>query len=666
MVALEHLTIRFGGHTLIDDANAVINPGDRIGLVGPNGAGKSTLLKIIAGWIQADEGSVAKPDRVEVGYLPQDGVEPDTDESLYEEVKHVFDDLLELQDRVKRIQHTLSELEEGTDEYRKNLKKYGELQHQVEESGVYSIRSRIEGVLAGLGFTHCDFDRPVREFSGGWLMRVALAKLLLRRPALLLLDEPTNHLDIESLQWIESFLKEYEGAVVLVSHDRKFLDEITNRTFALDNGSLDTYEGNYSFYVKKWQLHQEQLRREYKNQQKRIKEIQAFIDKFRYNSEKASLVQSRIKKLEKMEEIELQDEQDEIAFEFPEPERSGAIVMELEEVSKSYDEVPVLDDVSLRINRGDQLAVVGPNGAGKSTLIRILAGLESIDNGKREPGYNVTPSYYAQHQAEEMDPDKQVIEIMQKASGTKSETYLRTILGCFLFQGDDVFKKVSVLSGGEKSRLALARMLVRPSNFLIMDEPTNHLDMQSKTILQQALKDYSGTFIIVSHDRDFLDPLVNQVLEVKNESLKTYLGNISEYMDRKSIESQPDLSADSSPSSAPDPSKDKDKQSLSRKEQKRRDAERRNERHRKIKPYKQKLEPIEDRIEEMERRKEEIESLMQENDFYDDPEQVQEVSREYDDLKEQLNKAYSQWESIAEKISEIEELYSRSNAGNPP
>jgi len=661
LLSLDKVTVRFGGHTLIDNAQAMINPNDRIGLVGPNGAGKSTLLRIIAGWSEPDEGNIAKPDRVEVGYLPQDGVEPDTEETLFQEVKHTFDDLLELQDEVKQIQHKLSSLEEGTEQYQKTLKKYGNLQHQLEESGVYSIRARIESVLVGLGFEHSDFHRAVTEFSGGWLMRIALAKLLLRRPEVLLLDEPTNHLDIESLQWMENFLKEYDGAVILVSHDRKFLDEITNRTFALDHGSLDTYEGNYSYYVKKWQLHQEQLRREYKNQQKRIKEIQEFIDKFRYNSEKASLVQSRIKQLEKMEEIELQDEQDEIAFEFPEPERSGDIVMELEGVDKSYGDVPVLKEVELRINRGDRLAVVGPNGAGKSTLIRILAGIETVDDGKRSPGYNVTPSYYAQHQAEEIDVEKQVIEVMEDTSGTKSETYLRTILGCFLFQGDDVFKKVGVLSGGEKSRLALARMLVRPSNFLIMDEPTNHLDMQSKTILQQALQDYSGTYIIVSHDRDFLDPLVNKVIEVKSHSLKTYPGNISEYLDKKTIDSKYDQITSAATDSSNNQTAKKDNESLSRQEQKRRDAKRRNERHRKIKPYKQKLDPIEEQIEKLEDRKEEIESLMQQSDFYDDSQQVQEISREYDQIKQDLQEAYGQWENIAEKISEIEEQYSKVN-----
>src|SRR5699024_5889564 len=534
--------------------------------------------------------------------------------------------------------------------YRQALDRLGTLQSKLEHSGAYTLQSDIEKVLMGLGFSPDDFNRSTTEFSGGWLMRIALAKLLLKKPTYLLLDEPTNHLDIESLRWIEQFLNNYEGAVIIVSHDKAFLDAITTRTLALDRGNLYDYAGNYSFYQEKDKERKEHLRKAYENQQKEIKEIQEFIDRFRYKASKAKQVQSRIKMLEKMDKIELDEHEEEVYFEFPPPERSGAVVMQLNHIRKQYGDNVVFEDLSYSIDRGDKVAVLGPNGAGKSTFIRIMADLENYQDGKREPGHNVTTSYFAQHQADELDLSKTVFEIMRDAAPKADETRLRTILGCFLFQGDDVFKKVSVLSGGEKSRLALARMLLQPANFLIFDEPTNHLDMQSKGILQQALQQYEGTFMIVSHDRDFLDPIVDKVLEVRPRETNTFLGNVSYYLDkvkeREASQQQEQASASSGSNNG-----------LSRKEERRIAAQKRQKKSRALKPFKKKIDPLEDNIEKMESRKSEIEELMARPDFYDDEEQVKELSMEYEKHKAELVEVYAEWEELAMEMSEIEEEF---------
>lgn len=652
MLSLNHISLSFGGRKLLNDIGFLVNPGERIGLVGPNGAGKSTLLKIIAGKIEPNAGSLQHSKEETIGYLPQDGVDPDPQKTVLEEVKSAFTELLALEQSVQDLQKKLASTEAGTEAHQKTLEKYGQLQSKLEQSGAYTLQADIEKVLMGLGFKTEDFSRSTTEFSGGWLMRIALAKLLLLKPTYLLLDEPTNHLDIESLQWIEQFLASYEGAIMVVSHDKSFLNRVTNRTLWLDNGSLEDYAGNYSYFEEKHAERMEHKRQAYKNQQREVKQIQEFIDRFRYKASKAKQVQSRIKQLEKMNMIELNEDDEEISFEFPEPERSGVINMRLEDVHKSYDDIQVFNGLSYTIDRGDKMAIVGPNGAGKSTLVRIFAGHEPIDSGRIETGHNVTTSYFAQHQADELDLTKTVFEVMREAAPQETETRIRTILGCFLFQGDDVFKKVSVLSGGEKSRLALARMLLSPANFLIFDEPTNHLDMQSKEILQQALNQYEGTFIIVSHDVDFLDPIVNKVLEVQPQNVRTFLGNVSYYLDKK--EEEKNTEQQQAPSSAPE----KKDRSLSRKEERRIEAQRRQKKYKKLKPYQSDFEKHEAKIEKLEERKSSIEASMAEPDFYDDSERVQEMSQEYDKLKGELVEVYAKWEELAEKISAIEETFS--------
>lgn len=663
MLALEQITLNLGDRALLDKVSTIINPGERIGLVGPNGAGKSTLLKIIMKLREYDGGSVILSGSETLGYLPQDGVDPDFSLTVIEEVETAFSELFDMEIQVKEVQEQLAHLDHQSEEYTKALEKYGTLQTQLETSGLYSLRSEIEKVLMGLGFSESDFSRSTSEFSGGWLMRIALAKLLLRKPTYLLLDEPTNHLDIESLQWIENFLKTYEGAVIVVSHDRAFLDMLTTRTLAIRRGKMSDYSGNYSFYERKWEEERELLINAQKNQEKQLKDTQQFIDRFRYKATKARQVQSRVKQLEKIEMIEVEDDLDSVSFRFPEPERSGQVVMNLDRITKSYGDNTVFEGLDFEIERGDKFAVVGPNGAGKSTLIRILSGNEPIQAGTRKIGHKVTHSYFAQHQAEDLDLAMDPLEIMLQAGSGEKESRLRNILGCFLFTGDDVFKKVKVLSGGEKSRLALAKMLLSPANFLIFDEPTNHLDMSSKNILQQALQQYEGTFMIVSHDRAFLDPIVNKVLEIQPGRIKTYLGNVSYYLDKKKEELEANHTS-GHPGEGQDLDRSKNQDSrlrgndnndgISRKEQRRLEAERRNELNKKIRPIKKKLEQVEKNIENNELRKAEIEELMAQTDFYDDNEQVKKVTLEYEEIKKSLTDLMYKWEEYSMRIEAVE------------
>ncbi len=651
MLALEQITLNLGDRVLLDKVSTIINPGERIGLVGPNGAGKSTLLKIIMKLRESDGGSVILTGTETLGYLPQDGVDPDFSLTVIEEVETAFSELFNLEIQVKEVQEKLALLDHESEEYAKSLDRYGALQTQLETSGLYSLRSEIEKVLMGLGFSEADFNRSTSEFSGGWLMRIALAKLLLRKPTYLLLDEPTNHLDIESLQWMEVFLKSYEGAVIVVSHDRAFLDMLTTRTLAIRRGKMSDYSGNYSFYERKWEEERELLINAQKNQEKQLKDTQEFIDRFRYKATKARQVQSRVKQLEKIEMIEVEDDLASVSFRFPEPERSGQVVMNLDRVTKRYGNNTVFEGLDFEIERGDKFAVVGPNGAGKSTLIRILSGNEPIQGGTRKIGHKVTHSYFAQHQAEDLDLKSDPLEIMLQAGSGEKESRLRNILGCFLFTGDDVFKKVKVLSGGEKSRLALAKMLLSPANFLIFDEPTNHLDMSSKNILQQALQQYEGTFMIVSHDRAFLDPIVNKVLEIQPGRIKTYLGNVSYYLDKKKEEA--DAALEDERRTTIEVSTDENQ--ISRKEQRRLEAEKRNELNKKIRPIKKKLEAVEKDIEKNELRKAEIEDLMAQTDFYDDNEQVKNVTLEYEEIKKTLTDLMYKWEEYSMRIEAIEQ-----------
>ena len=643
MLSLEHITIQFGERSLFQDVTATVGPRDRIGLVGSNGSGKSTLLKAIVGLQQTDAGNISKAQYVTVGYLPQDGVTA-FGRTLYQESETAFEDVLQVQHELDDAHQQLTTLDPSSDDFADTLEVLGELQHKLEDIDAYRMKSKIERILMGLGFSVHDFERMTDEFSGGWQMRIALAKLLLKEPNVLLLDEPTNHLDIETLQWLEEYLRQYNGAIILVSHDRTFLDNLTTKTFAFSRGKFESYAGNYSFYETEREVRKELLLSRLKNQQQHIKQTQEFIERFRYKATKARQVQSRIKQLEKIEVVEVESEEEEIHFHFPPPQQSGRVVMELNHLSKHYGAIEVFNNLDYKVERGDRIAIVGVNGAGKSTLSRILAGVESYDSGERIIGYNVVPSYFAQDQADELDLTKEVLQTAEESAGTETRTQLRTLLGSFLFHGDDVFKSVSVLSGGEKSRLALAKMLLQPANFLIMDEPTNHLDMKSKRVLQEALSKYEGTFAIVSHDRAFLDPIVNKVLEVKPGSLRMFLGNLSDYIMKKKEEREhTEQSTEKS-----DTRLSNETQATWQEQQKRRKSI-----AREVRVAKKQIEEAEIRIHQLETRKKEIEEVLANPNLYKIGEEIKSVSAEYTDIQIQIEQAYTNWSDLTRQFEQI-------------
>ena len=674
MLQLQNIQLYFGERALLRDASFIVNPGERVALTGPNGAGKSTLLRIIAGEQEADAGAIHLSGTSTIGYLPQDGVDPDPGLTVFEETERAFQEILDLRQREEQLRARLSKMgndessgedrDEDGDEDGANdalLNEYGIVQTKLENAGHYTLQSDIERVLSGLGFRPSDLTRSTTEFSGGWLMRIALAKLLLRRPTYLLLDEPTNHLDIESLQWLESFMKTYDGALIIVSHDKAFLNSVTTRTLHVKHGDIRDYAGNYSFFERKAAEERELLLKKAENQKKELEETRRFIERFRYKATKAKQVQSRIRQLEKIEEIRVDEETAELSFQFPAAERSGRVVLELSSVTKRYGNLTVFENLDLAFERGDKIAVVGPNGAGKSTLIQILAGVLPVTGGTCTLGHNVIPGYFAQHQAEELDPKKTALEEMQSVPGGHSDTRLRTLLGCFLFAGDDVFKPVKVLSGGERSRLALAKMLLNPGNFLIFDEPTNHLDMQSKAILRQALQQFDGTLLIVSHDRDFLDPIVNKTLEIQPGHARYWLGDVSYYlrkkqeMDQQTGDShQPGHSNHNSAPHQPDKPY-ATQPTLSRKEERRLRAEKRALLSEKINPLKKRLEELENAISNAEERKQTIETDMADPSFYENGDRVKQVSLEYESLKQALAENLRKWEEIAGRIEFLEE-----------
>lgn len=533
MINLVDISLRYGDKVIYNKISTTIGVRDRIGLVGSNGSGKSTLIKLMLDEVEIDAGAVEKPAYVSLGYLPQDGIEVNG-QSLYDEVATAFEDALALQKKIDEADEQMMEMDTSSEEYYDLLDQIGAWEQKLESHEPAKMKPRIEKTLMGLGFAASDFERDTGEFSGGWQMRIALAKLLLKEPSLLLLDEPTNHLDIISQQWLEDYLTRYEGALMIISHDRAFLDAVTNRTIRLSMGALTSYSGNYSVYVKESAANLEVLRKKVKNQQAEIQRQKDFINRFRGNVKKASLVQSRMKDLEKMEIIKLPPHEKKIFFRFPPPPPASAKVIELKNMSKRYGDLEVFNNFDFHIEKGDRLAIVGVNGAGKSTLARVLAGIEPFQEGERTLGINTVLAYFAQQQAEELDPSKTVLEEVEQASADaeREESNPRAVLGALLFRKDDVFKKTSVLSGGERNRLALAKMLMKESNTIILDEPTNHLDIKSKEILQDAVRAFDGTVILVSHDRDFLDPIVNKVLEVRRDGTRMLTCNVSEYLER--------------------------------------------------------------------------------------------------------------------------------------
>ena len=535
MITLNKIEHHYGEKVLYNGFDATIGPRDRIGLVGSNGSGKTTLLKILMGEMEANGGRIEKADYVNIGYLPQDGIQT-SGKTLFKEAETAFGDILELQDKIAKADEAMLEMDTSSEEYYDLIDVMGEWEQKLEESQPDRIKSKIERILTGIGFELSDLERDTGEFSGGWQMRIALAKLLLQNPSLIILDEPTNHLDIRSQNWVENYLKNYQGALIVISHDRAFLDTVTNKTYELKLGALNIYKGNYSFFLEQSKKQLDVLRKAHANQQKEIREIKDFINKFRSNVKKASLVQSRIKQLDKMDIITIPRDEKKIFFRFPKPPPSSSKVITINNLHKAYGDNVIFDGLDLRIDNGDRIAVVGVNGAGKSTLARIMAGQEPFQNGSVDKGINTVISYFAQSQAEELNPNNTVLEEVEASAQGNEDANPRAALGAMLFSGDAALKKNTVLSGGERNRVALCKMLMQPANCLILDEPTNHLDLKSKEVLQDAINEFEGTVILVSHDRSFLDGVVNKVLEVSKGSMRMLTCNVSEYIQR--IESE--------------------------------------------------------------------------------------------------------------------------------
>jgi ATP-binding cassette subfamily F protein 3 len=669
VIQLSDLTKSFGDRVLFDHVTWQIGDGERVGLCGPNGAGKTTLLKILGGLEDADSGGVVKPAGLSIGYLPQDGLSH-SGRTVFEEASSAFQPLLDMKAEMHDIEHKLGDASIPQDEHDAMLSRYSELQDRFRLDEGYSMDLRIASVLRGLGFSSEDADRRCETFSGGWQMRIALAKLLLGRPNLLLLDEPTNHLDLEARNWLEEYLHSYPYAVILVSHDRYFLDAVVTRITDVHLRKLTDYVGNYSKYVEQRDAMLEQLRQAKREQDEEVARVKMFIDRFRYQATKAAQVQSRIKMLEKVVPIEVPPERKRIHFRFPACAKSGRTVLEIKQASKSYGALKVLNKIDLHIERGDRIALVGPNGAGKSTLMRLLSGEEAPDAGQRIVGHQVVMEYFAQDEATRLNPTLTVYETLQAGSPNDMVPAIRNILGGFLFSGDDIYKKAGVLSGGERTRLAVARMLLRPSNTLLLDEPTNHLDLDSKDVLLDALEDYGGTLIIVSHDRYFVEKLATKIIEIGHGQALVYPGTYKEFLWHKERPQEPSQlptpkgpsvkepspKSAGSPKAAKTPSPGPGLRTPapdSREARKQQDAERR-KKDREAQALQKRITDLEGRIAERELQIKELEALMAGAGFYDDREGAKQVVDRHQALMWEVGDLMGQWEALQEHAQEAE------------
>ena len=651
MLSINHLDIRYGEKHLFRDVSAVVHPGDRVGLVGVNGTGKSTLMKIMAEEMAADDGVVARSKLFSVAYLPQEPALISSGRTLYEEAEQAFAELLALQREADRLNETLSSGAAHDEHFGELLERQGRIQQQLDSSDIYTVRTRTETVLFGLGFSHSDLQKPVSSFSGGWIMRLLLARMLLQSPSLLLLDEPTNHLDLDSLTWLESFLQTYHGALVIISHDRTFLDRTTTQTWELSLGRLTAYKGNYSTYIRDKAERRRIEKASYDNQQAQIRQTMRFVERFRAKSTKARQVQSKLKQLDRLELVELAEEEHSIRFSFPPAPHSGRDVLMVESIAKSFGADRVFAQVDLHLQRGDKVAVVGVNGAGKSTLLKILAGQLGSDGGSIRLGSGVQMTYFGQHQAQELAPDFTALESLSHVAGDMTVTRMRSLLGAFLFRGEDVDKKVSVLSGGEKSRLALARMIAVPANCMLLDEPTNHLDMLSQEVLQEAMRQYDGTIVVVSHNRYFVDCFVNKVLEIKNGEVTLYDGTVAEYIERQQRQALREV--EEAGGAAEEENNNKANQA-SRKERRRQEALKRERRRQLAGPWLKKLSEAERKVEELEELKETLETQLADPDLYQDSAGWTEVNEQYNDCARRLDRWMNRWEEAQIKIDEID------------
>jgi ATP-binding cassette subfamily F protein 3 len=653
MIQLSSLSKSFGDRVLLDSVNWQIDDGERVGLSGPNGAGKTTLLKMLAGLEEPDSGSVVRPAALTIGYLPQDGL-THSGRSLLEEAGLAFKPLLDMRSEIAALEERLGDETVAESEHAAMLSRYSELQDEFRRLEGYSIDLKINTVLRGLGFSPDDLHKPSETFSGGWQMRIALATLLLGRPGLLLLDEPTNHLDLDARNWLEEYLVTYPHAVILVSHDRFFLDAVVTRITEIGLRTLTDYVGNYSSYLKERDARMERLRQQKRDQDDEIARMEAFINRFRYQATKAAQVQSRIKMLEKVVPIEIPPERKRVHFSFPDCARSGRTVLDLRNISKAYGDRRVFDAVNLHIERGDRIALIGPNGAGKSTLMRMLSRVEAPDTGTRTEGYQVVMQYFAQDEAVRLDPALTVYQTLAGDAPLHMVPNIRNILGGFLFSGDDVDKPVRVLSGGERTRLAVARMLLRPSNTLLLDEPTNHLDLDSKDVLLEALEDFGGTLIFVSHDRYFVDKLATKVIEIGSGKALVYPGNYEEFLwSRKQREAvalaaaaiavppRP-KSATAHGAAAKAVASDA---TISYEERKRQEAQAR--RQRKVDETRRKrIEDLEARIADREQAIKDIETSMAAPGFYENHEAAKPMIDRHQALMWEVGDLMNQWEAL--------------------
>lgn len=637
MISITNLSYFIGGRALYENASMFIKPKDKIGLIGLNGRGKSTLLKLINGDYTPDAGSISKSNDCTIGFLNQDLLSYQTDDAIVTVAMEAFRDAVDTQREIESVLHKLES------EYSDALvDKLTKLQEKFEHLDGYSMQAKAEEVLEGIGFSTQDLHRPLKQFSGGWRMRVMLAKLLLEKPSLLMLDEPTNHLDLPSIEWVENYLRNYEGAVVVVSHDRTFLDNVSTKTVEVTQGQLVTYEGNYSFYLQEKELREEIQQNAFENQQQKIRQTERFIERFKAKATKARQVQSRVKALERMDKIEeVVDDTAAVNFRFKFNQQPGRFIINLNNISKSYGSVEILKNTSIAIERGDKIALIGANGKGKSTLLRIIAGTEPID-GERTMGYNVIPAFYAQHQLEALHVENEILEELKQAGSGKTEQELRNVLGCFLFSDEDQFKKIKVLSGGEKSRVALAKTLISEANFLLLDEPTNHLDFISENILIQALQQYQGSFVVVSHNRHFVSQIANKIWYIEDKQIKEYPGTYDEFEHwRKRTEQKA--------AAVPPPVPKKGKAEKAQQPARQKTASQETQ----LKNFEKELKKVEEQIEKLQNEKSRLETEMASPEIYSDFAKLNLVQEKFNSTSKELNVANKRWEELAMAIDDL-------------
>lgn len=653
MIFLNNVAKFFHGKPLFQDVNISVHRGDRVGIVGPNGAGKSTILGMMEGTVTPDDGEVSIEKKIMMGVLHQELV-VGTDGPILDEVTNFSEEVRTTRERLGQLEREMADLSEDSDHAEAMIEELGRLQHEFERYDGYTLEARALKVLRGLGFKPGDETRSWSEFSGGWRMRVALAKILIAEPEVLLLDEPTNHLDLESLLWVEEYLSDFKGALILVSHDRAFLNRLVNRIVDVERGKATVYNGNYDTFETTKSMQEEVILASYKNQQEKIKRIQKFIDQNRVKARTASRAQSRIKMLDKIDKVEPPKKMKTLKFSFPSPPPSGRRALEINGLKKRYGSITVYDGFDFAVERGDRIGLVGPNGAGKSTLLKIMAGVIHYDGGTVKYGHNVTPGYFAQHQSEALSTSFTVLEEAGSVASGTPEQEIRNLLGAFLFSGDDVYKKVRVLSGGEKSRLALTKILLSPPNLLLMDEPTNHLDIASCEILEEGLKRFEGTLVLITHDRRLMNSVCTGILEIDHGTAEYYPGNYEDFRYKKTLMEQEE---EEPVPSLPDPATEKTGEGSpkeSRKQKKKREAQDRTALSKKQEPIREEIRKIEKDLAVKESRKREIETLMADPAIYDNREILLPLLEEDPALNKEIKKLESRWEELHLRLDEIE------------